>query len=658
MNHIAVWRRIRGARAGLTLDGLLAVLTWLVLTPLGVLLVRAWDLDPFSVRGVVMPMGVGAVAAAVVLAAFLRTWSDKLIGVAMGLYAAWIGLVMAAALHGTPFGYGSMAGDAGRFVAMAMKYMTSWASTDSFVKGMPTEYPPLYPWLVGHIAAAVDRPAWQIFGEVQIVVMSSALVVAYVFWRRLVGAGVAFAIVGLAPAIFSQPSKDYEFFALLVFTPWVLATFIRLPRAKGGLSWWAAGIVGGLLVLTYQAWLLYSALGLLAIMGLTLRAAPDRARYLLHLLGVAVVAFLVASWYVVPFLSGLVTDGGSRLSDFWMSGSITDRPLVLSFLDVTPIAAVELIGLLGLIWYRRTTWWATPMLMLVLGNYAYRIAFLVKTAQDNHTGYLQYTETLIAMVLMTAGVLTVSEAAPGLWWRWVHSGIGTGVGSGVGTGVGAGVESEVGAGVGAREGAGQVALARVRPVVVTGVVVLVLWSAVHGWNDWVPGPRGLRDSAKPSGIVNRGTDAHAELLPDGTTTRFAPPKQYLHTRLRTAEIEKLVTGRLGTGARPVVLSYDQRLFAFTDYYGYISTDRVSSNTLMRWDERAAELRRLAAITDPTAFAAATRKTAFGPIDVFVLHNSGSRYRWRDIYFSSKAFDPASFAVTKLPGGVVVAIRKP
>lgn len=646
MNHIAVWRRLRGPRAGLTSDGLLAVLTWLVLTPLGVLLVRAWDLDPFSVRGVVMPVGVGALAAATVLAAFVRTWSDKLIGVAMGVYAAWIGLVMAAALHGTPFGYGSMAGDAGRFVAMAMKYMTSWASTDSFVKGMPTEYPPLYPWLVGHVAAAVDRPAWQIFGEVQIVVMSAAMVVAYVFWRRLVGAGVAFAIVGLAPAIFSQPSKDYEFFALLVFTPWVLATFAGLPRAKGGVSWWAAGIIGGLLVLTYQAWLLYSAVGLLVIMGLALRATPHRARYLLHLLGVAVTAFIVASWYVVPFLLSLVTDGGARVSDLWMSGSIVDRPLVLPFLDVTPIAAVELVGLLGLVWYRRTMWWATPMLLLVLGNYTYRIVFLVKTAQDNHTGYLQYTETLIAMVLMTAGVLTVSEAAPGLWRRWVAAGVGTRGG----TGVGAGVATD--------EGASQVALARARPVAVTGIVVLVLWAAVHGWNDWVPGPRGLRDSAKPAGIVNRGTDAHAELLPDGTTTRFAPPKEYLHTRLRTAEMEKLVTGRLGADARPVVLSYDQRLFAFTDYYGYISTDRVSSNTLMRWDERAAELRRLAAITDPTAFAAATRDTAFGPIDVFVLHTSGSRYRWRDIYFSSKAFDPATFEVTKLPGKVVVVVRKP
>ena len=143
----------------------------------------------------------------------------------MGVYAAWIALTLATALHGTPYGYGVLGGDAGRFVAMAMKYMWTWQSADSFARDLPTEYPPLYPWIIGHVATLVDRPAWQLFGEAQIVVMSGALVVAYLMWRRLVGPAVAFTIVGLSPAVFNQPSKDYEFLALLVFAPWVLATF-------------------------------------------------------------------------------------------------------------------------------------------------------------------------------------------------------------------------------------------------------------------------------------------------------------------------------------------------------------------------------------------------------------------------------------------------
>src|SRR3954466_15500284 len=130
-------------------DRLAAVLAWVVLSPLALLLVRGLDLDPFRVRGAIMPVAVGCVAAALLLVARWRYRSDLVIGVATGTYAAWLVLTMGAALHGTPFGYGEMVGDSGRLVAMATKYMTTSASADAFVRHLPTEYPPLYPWLVG-----------------------------------------------------------------------------------------------------------------------------------------------------------------------------------------------------------------------------------------------------------------------------------------------------------------------------------------------------------------------------------------------------------------------------------------------------------------------------------------------------------------------------
>jgi hypothetical protein len=605
--------------------------TWLVGTPLAVLLVRRLDLDPFSVAGVVMPVGVGALVGAVVFALVLRRPSQRLIGVAMGGYAAWIGLTMATALHGTPYGYGLLIGDAGRFVAMAMKYMETWQSADSFVRGLPTEYPPLYPWVVGHAATLIHRPAWQLFGEMQIVVMSGAVVAGYAFWRRLVNPAVAFTIVGLTPAVFNQPSKDYEFLALLLFVPWVIATFAGLPRARGGLHWLPAGLLGGLLVLTYQAWLMYSALALLALIVITARATSSWRAYLLHLLGVAVTAFVVASWYVVPFVTTLLTQGGERVSDFWMSPSIADRPLVLPFLDATPIAVVELVGLLGMVWYRRTTWWAQPLLLVVASCYAYRILFLLKTAQDNHTGYLQYTETLISMALVIAGVLTTAEGAPRLWSRLATRA--------------------------ASAATHPLAPARERAVAVTGVAAIVVWAAMQGWPNWVPGPRGLRNSVAPAGAVNRATDPHAERLPDGGLTPFAPPDKYLHPLLPTEDIERVIASQLGAKAKPVVLAYDQRLFAFLPYYGYTANDRVSANTLLRWDDRYEAIKRLAAITDPTQFAAASRDTSFGPIDVFVLKRVGGQWRWKSVSFSPGAFDPNAFHVERLQANVVVAVRK-
>ena len=609
------------------------MVTWLVATPLAVLLAWAWDLDPFSVAGVVMPVGVGALAGGILLALLLHRYSSVLVGVAMGVYASWIALTMATTLHGTPYGFGLLAGDAGRFVAQANKYMYTSASADSFVKGLPSEYPPLYPWVVGHVARLVDKPAWQLFGEMQILVMSLGVVLAYVFWRRLVTAPVAFAVVGLTPLVFREPSKDYEFIALLVYAPWVIMTFAGLPRRRGGLHWLSAGIIGGLLVLTYQAWLMFSALGLLALILLTLRAAPSKGRYLVHLLGVAATAFVVASWYVVPLVTTMVTGGQNRLSDFWMSGAIVDRPVVFPFLQPTVVGVITLVGLLGMVWFRRTTFWAQPLLLLLASCYAYRILFLLRTAYDNHTGYLQYTETLISMLLLTAGVLTTAEAAPALWRRLRQS---------------AASSSPL----------GTPALAGRRAVVVTAVAALVAYAGMQGWVDWTPGPRGIRDSVKAAGGVTRGTDAHAEPLPDGSYPQYAPPKEYLHSWVPVRPIEKAVEKELGKDARPIVLSYDQRLFAFLPWYGYTATDRVSANSLLRWDDRYAELQKLARVTDPAQFAQASRETAFGPIDVFVLKRaSGNRYRWKDVFFSPKAFDPATFDVRRLPSNVVVAVRK-
>lgn len=638
----------RRSWAGFTLDGLAAVVTWLVATPLAVWLAWAWDLDPFTVAGVVMPVGVGALAGGIVLALVLHRYSDVLVGVAMGVYASWIALTMATTLHGTPYGFGLLAGDAGRFVAQANKYMYTSGSADSFVKGLPSEYPPLYPWIVGHVARLVDKPAWQLFGEMQILVMSVGVVLAYVFWRRLVTAPVAFALVGLSPLVFREPSKDYEFIALLVYASWVIMTFAGLPRRRGGLHWLSAGIIGGLLVLTYQAWLMFSALGLAALILLTLRAAPSKGRYLLHLLGVAATAFVVASWYVVPLVTTMLTGGQNRLSDFWMSGAIVERPVVFPFLQPTVVGVIALTGLLGMVWYRRTTFWAQPLLLILVSCYVYRVLFLVRTAYDNHTGYLQYTETLISMVLLTAGVLTAAQAAPALSRR-LRTALPAASGSSTAPPATSASSTALPAPV----------LRRQRAVVITAVALLVAYAGMQGWVDWTPGPRGVRDSVKAAGGVTRGTDAHAEPLPDGSYPQYAPPKEYLHPWVPIRPVEKVVEKQLGKDARPVVLAYDQRLFAFLPWYGYTATDRVSANSLLRWDDRYAELQKLAGVTDPAQFAQASRDTAFGPIDVFVLKRaSGDRYRWKDVFFSAKAFDPATFHIQRLPSNVVVAVRKP
>jgi len=83
--------------------------------------------------------------------------------------------------------------------------------------------------------------------------------------------------------------------------------------------------------------------------------------------------------------------------------------------------------------------------------------------------------------------------------------------------------------------------------------------------------------------------------------------------------------------------------------------------------RYAALRKLSRVTDPAAFAAASARTAFGPIDVFILQRTGpARWTWPPfdapyptITFTPAQFSPDAFTVfTNLPGNYVLAVRRP
>ena len=52
------------------------------------------------------------------------------------------------------------------------------------------------------------------------------------------------------------------------------------------------------------AFIIYGALGIVALAVLTWRASPDRAPFVRHVVLTVIVSLVVASWYLVP-LSGL-----------------------------------------------------------------------------------------------------------------------------------------------------------------------------------------------------------------------------------------------------------------------------------------------------------------------------------------------------------------
>jgi hypothetical protein len=304
----------------------------------------------------------------------------------------------------------------------------------------------------------------------------------------------------------------------------------------------------------------------------------------------------------------------------FLAPELVATPLPLPFLQATPIGLLELVGLLGAIWYRRVTTWAQPLLLVAISTYAYRIVFLLQTAHNDHTGYAQYTDRLTGMALLAAGVLTASQAAPAAAAR---------------------VSSPV----------------RRRELAAASIVALVAYAAVQGWQAWMPGPRGIANvNVGPAGEANLATSAHVEPLPGGNLPRFAPASLAVTRYFPAVAVRHAIDSVRPPATHPVVLCFDQRLFAYYPYYAFSPPARLSTNTLTRWDDRVAALGELAAVTDPTTFAQQSLHTKFGRIDAFVLVASGRVWRWNDIAFSPMVFGTGTFHVTRIRGGVVVAVR--
>jgi hypothetical protein len=601
-----------------------AIAVWVVGLPLAALAVRVVDADPLNARGSMIPAGAAVVGGLVVLVLYLWRRSDAIVGVAAGAYAAWVGLTLTQSYNGTPFGSSGLRGDAARLAAMATKDTVHLMPVDTFVSSLPAEYPPLFPFVLARISNLIDRPVWSLIGHAEVVLLSAAVLVAFLMWRPLVSAPVALVLAVVPPWVFGEPRKSYEILVLGAFLPWTLRTFAGLPRSRGGMSWWAAGIIGGLMVVTYQGPLLLAVVGIVALIVTAWRRAESRRGYVLHLVGVAATALVLSSWYVIPFVHATFTIGGERVNDYFVPTSFVNDALGLWYLISPfsdPLNLLNVIGLLGLVWYWRTTWWARPIGLVVAGLYLYEWLYVLIFIASGHTGYTQYTPRVTGIVLASAGVLTVVAAAPkavrrlNATWR------------------------------------------RGLPIAATaGVLALSALAGITNWMPWPPGLNDLKRSGTPS--ANVAAYAHAEPLPNGELPRL-PARGLTVTWFPVEPIHDFATATLGPNARPVTLSVDERLFSYYPWPGYLGVERLAASTWSHWDDRKAELQRISKISDPGEFARASATTKYGGIDVFALRKRGVGWAWGDVIFSPKVFDPAHWVVdSNMANGVVVAVRRP
>ncbi|RAY17217.1 hypothetical protein DPM19_03465 [Actinomadura craniellae] len=616
---------------GLRNPALVALLTWALLGPWAAALPRVLNIDPFTQRGATLPLALGGAAAALLACIALRRAGPTLIGICAGVFAAYLVLVLRTALVGTPFPYEGVDGDSGRVSAAVVRYSVSWATSDAIVAGVPAEYPPLFPYVVGKIAMLLDTPAWQLLAPAEIIMISGSVIAGFALWIRLTAPPAALAISALLLPAFGNPAKCYEVVALAVFVPLALLTLARPPG--GRLHWLPAGLLTGVLCLTYYAYVVFAAVGLVVLGWWVWRSEPDRRAYLLHLARVTAVVAVVTAWYTIPYLIAMA-QGGQQVGDMYQATEISQDPF--PFLDLSPFGLVQLAGVIALLWYGRTTWWANPLLLIVAGAYAYRVIGMIRWVATAHTGLFYYTLPLISACLIAAAVLGAWEAVPALL-RWARR-----------------------KDVSLSAGAGVVAL-----------TVLLGYTGYSYWYVWMPANRWLA-TADGGAVPDWNTSnrlaayAHVQRLPDGRRTLHAQSasKGGARSYLPVADIQGLVYQVRPGDERPRTLSYSEQIFAFLPWRGFIGVDRNASLGPARWVDRHNALLRLATVLDPDAFARASADTGFGPIDVFVLRRDGDSLTWKGlrvpqtVRFGRSQFASASFYVQDLPDGTTVAIRRP
>ena len=607
---------------------LAALITWVVCLPVAFAAATLGPADPFRLRVAMVPVVVLVAGVIVVGVASRRLPADLASGIGAGLFGGWVAFTLRTALHGTPFGFGGLGSDAGRLAAMANRYAGTWHSSDGIVPSVPSNYPPLFPWLVGRTSALVHVPAWRLLGPAEAIALSFAVVAGYLLWRRLLPGPLALAVTLPVLLCYSLPEKAYEILALAVFVPWAVATFGEPPR--GRLHWLPAGLIGGLSILLYWAFIVFGALGVLALAVLTWRASPDRARYVRHVALTIVVALVVASWYLIPYLGWGLLHGSSQVEYQYQGGGIQDSPLSVPVPDTA--------GRPGTDRRYRADLVAGPG---VVGETA--------AAADRRR---------LRLLAARPGILRPGQPTPAAA-RHAPA-------DRPGAGGGGGADHRAG-----RPRRRAPALHPDRPGRAAGPrpVPAGHLDRRHRMAGVDAGRPRLADRAVSAPVNSQRNDTTAAFttaLPGGSYPH-ATPASIRNPWFPTDPIQKDVASVLGASAAPVTLSASEQPFAYVNWPGYIGVTWGAAGIDTDWPARYAALEKLSRVTDPAAFAAASARTAFGPVDVFILQRSGpARWTWQPagspdpaITFTPAQFSPDAFTVfTNLPGNYVLAVRQP
>jgi hypothetical protein len=614
-------RSARWTRSGRAVAGspaVVAVATWLVFVAVAMAARRRAAGHALHIDVQVLPLAVGVVIAlGVAIAVALRRVTPRVAGLFLGLLAGWVSFTLLVTLAGTPYGIGSVYGDCGRTVAAAQQFRLHWGSGDQFIKGNPSQYPPLWFLVWGRVAALLGRNAYQIQGVYQGIGLGAVVLLAGGCWRLVLSwpRAVAAAAVTSGLLLVSygyDPCKGHEISAALLSAPALLFLHLTvLAVFAGGRRWWAAALAGavtGVAFLLYQLFVVFSLPGLLVLWGvLAIRA--KQVRMLAAHLGVAAgAAFVVTSWYLVPLVPRLLSNSYPRASDpLMVFYTVTSAPGVPVGLN-TVIGVVVLAAVALLAWSPRRPL-AAGIVAVIASAVLVQTLALFNIVRGGESFY-SYRTVPWLVVVCAAAVVVLADPA------------------------------RLPAGVVER---GRLHVVPLRRVLGAGLAVLLLFTVQSAWTRWHAPTVGVEAQA-PTYLQqeahNGSALAYLTPLPDCARTRGLPASSGTTFCFPAAAVQRCVVDVFGPDERPVLVSYDDRMAEFYGDHQYLGTNGGATNALDAWAERVKVLQQLATEADPATFLAAVRNTKFGRIDGFVLaaQRQGT-WRWvAQIYHGKLGID--------------------
>jgi len=616
--------------------------TWLLFVLIAIPVRHVAGGHALSARTQVLPLAVGVL---LVLAAgaliVRRPIGPVLAGVLLGAMAGWVSFSILVILSGTQFPAGGMYGDCGRTVAAAERFTTHWGSSDQFIKGHPSWYPPAYFWLWGRTAALFGKDAWQIGALFQGTALGFIVLVAGFAWRlvlkwpRALAATAVSAGILLGPYHF-DPCKGHEITATMLIVPAVLFAHLVVVDILAGrqrrLAALGAGVFLGICLLFYQVVVLFSLVGLLVLWVVTAVRAKRFGAFAVHLACAAAGGFVVVSWYVLPLISLQLRSkyprGGDPLMVYY---GFSHRPGLFTGSITITLAAVLAVILVALfirlpIAQAIATIAVTAVLIQGLG-----LLNIVKGGED----FYSYRTYYVLIALTAASVVLFLD--PLLWPARLRDLLAT-------------------------------HRAAVRRVSVALGACLLIFSVDQAWAEWhapmTPLEVSAADYPQTAGKSQAGR-AYLTPLPNCGHVRGLPAAIDTAACLPAARIQDCIDSTYGDGALPVLFAYDDRLAGLYGDHYWVGNNGGAGGPFDAQPQRLAYMSGLTQLTDPAEFLAKSRHTPFGRVEGYVLAvQRNGDYRWvgtvykgkRVFNFSPRLFDDPAWATCRSGQAIVLLDR--